>query len=163
MSIVALIKKLVLAYRISVRDDPELNLLLDNDHESSETSIALAANRVVDEFNRIWPPFRQLYTLSTFPSLDLLLHGITVKLLEGVTALSVRNDINTSPDAQNVSGKLQLLGYHRQIYEKNLREMKQNIDHRALYAGKGKAAVQYSIDAFFETVTGVSEYGSDRH
>jgi len=162
MSTTTLIEKLVVAFRISTRDDPELNLLLDNDYESSATSIALAANRVVDEFNRIWPPFRQQYTLKTFPSLDLLLYGMAVKLGEGVASLSIRNDINTSPDVQNASAKVQMLSYYRQIYEKNLREMKQNIDHRALYKGAGKAAVQYSIDAFFETVTGVSEYGSER-
>jgi hypothetical protein len=161
MSTTTLIEKLVVAFRMTVRDDPQLNLLLD-DYENSATSVALAANRVVDEFNRIWPPFRQVYTLKTFPSLDLLLYGIAVKLSEGVVSLSVRNDINTSPDVQNAGAKVQLLSYYRQIYEKNLREMKQNIDHRALYGGHGRAAVQYSIDAFFETVTGVSEYGSER-
>ena len=160
MSTTTLIEKLVVAFRITTRDDPQLNLLLD-DYESSATSIALAANRVVDEFNRIWPPFGRQYTLQTFPSLDLLLYGMVVKLAEGVVSLAVRNDINTSPDVQNASAKVQLLSYYRQIYEKNLREMKQNIDHQALYKGKGRAAVQYSIDAFFETVTGVSDYGSD--
>lgn len=155
-----LINKLVAAYRLAVRDDPRLNALIDNDYESSATSIALAANRVIDEFNRIAPYFSRKYTLKDFPSLDVLLYGISVKLAEGVVSLAVRNDINTSPDTQNTSAKVRMLTYYRQIYEKNLRELKMNIDHQALYSGAGNAAVQYTLDAFLETATGVSEYGA---
>jgi len=159
MSTTSLVQKLVLAYRLSARDHPLLNLLLeDGEFESNPESIHLAALRVIDEFNRIFPVIKTTYTLETFPSLDLLLYGITVKLSEGILSLSVRNDIRTSPDVQNVSGKIQMLSYYRQIYMDQLRETKRNIDHQALYGGSGASAVIYALDAFVETMTGASSY-----
>jgi len=77
--------------RTFMRDHPQLNRLTRGE-ESSNRMIAWAVLDCIDDFNTT-PPEIGTWTVSTFPSMHLLLRGTVVNLLTSVGLLNTRNAI----------------------------------------------------------------------
>lgn len=79
--------------RTFIGDRPEENKLIPGE-ELSRDKLALAITLALDEFNNA-PPFTQ-FTLVTFPSLMVLLHGATVQCLIMAGLIQTRNYLQFS-------------------------------------------------------------------
>jgi len=80
--------------RSFTRDTPELNRLL-KDYESTDDQLDLAIRRAIDHYNTT-PPIFKAVTILTYPSLDMLLYGCALRLLESAGLKQSRNELNYS-------------------------------------------------------------------
>ena len=77
--------------RLFLNDTPELNRLIRR-QESTDEKLDLALALTIDDYI-ITPPPLGNYTLSTFPSLYLLIYGATIQVLRSAGILHARNDV----------------------------------------------------------------------
>lgn len=114
--------------RLYTRDHPELNRLISG-VESSNRQIAWAIMDTLDDFNT--EPPTTGYNLSNFPSMSLLIRGVTCSLLESIGLLQTRNHLSFSDGGIQigVNDKTPFiqswLQMFRNSYEDKKRKMKQ--------------------------------------
>jgi hypothetical protein len=77
--------------RSFMRDYPELNRLIAGT-ESSNRQIVWAIMDTLDDFNTE-PPFTN-FSMTTFPSMSLLIRGVVCSLLESIGLLQTRNHLS---------------------------------------------------------------------
>lgn len=77
--------------RVYMRDTPATNALLD-DVETSQTMMDFAVDLAIDDFNTT-PPKIGTWTYTTFPSLELLLYGTIIHVLQSAGLLQSRNQL----------------------------------------------------------------------
>jgi len=89
-----LLQKIVAIIRARLRDHPSLNRLIDG-VETSNGEIGLAIMGVVSDWNST-PPLIGTVTFETFPSLDLLMKGAMINIMDSVILLQIRNHMSYS-------------------------------------------------------------------
>lgn len=127
-----------------VRDHPHLNNLLE-DRETSPELIGLYIDKVVSDFNTT-PPHIQQFTVKSFPSLTLMIDGVTIELLISAGILYDRNSLDYG-DAGGVVVRDQERGrlykdwiqYLVNKYERSKREYKSAINLSTCWGGVGSA------------------------
>jgi hypothetical protein len=77
--------------RLFLNDTPELNRLIRRE-ESDDDDLDLAIRLAVSDFNITAPPLGDV-TVSTFPSLWLLIYGSTIQVLRSKGLLQSRNEL----------------------------------------------------------------------
>ena len=99
----AVMRELVARVRSYLRDTPDLNRLVAGE-ESGDRQIAFAIMDAVEDFNGT-PPFTRfpLEYLVMKSQVALLTRMTVITLLESITALQMRNQINYSAGAINVA------------------------------------------------------------
>lgn len=141
--------------RAKLRDYPELNRLLSG-VETSDREIAFAIMEAIDDFN-ITPPLIGPYTLSTFPSITLLINGAIINILASVGMLQDRNNMMYS-DGQGVqvgvSDKGPRLMAWIQLfssqYEQKKFRLKQALNLRGALNGSGVTTEYTWINGYFD-------------
>jgi len=84
------LQRLIDEVRVWMRDEPELNRLIQG-RESSDYHIAVAIRGIVHRFNAMPPKVRTVFSWSNFPDRDLLIQGVTARLMQSVADLDDRN------------------------------------------------------------------------
>lgn len=135
--------------RMYTRDHPSLNRLIKGE-ESNDRIIMWAVLDCIDDFNTSPPFLNKRFGVTNFPSMSLLREGSTVRLLESVSLLNIRNHLQCSDGgiSLSVSDKapmlmsfIQLL---RQSYEQKKMAMKGSINIEEAFGGTGHFS-EYSI------------------
>jgi hypothetical protein len=83
-----------------VRDYANLNRLFRSQEHTTD-DLDLALDMTIDDFNTEMPPLGT-YTISTFPSLWMLMHGSAIHLLESAGMLQARNELPYSSGGVSV-------------------------------------------------------------
>lgn len=86
--------------RLFLNDTPELNRLIRRE-ESDDPKLDLAIDLALDDYN-ITAPLLQTHTLSSFPSLYLLIYGATIQVLRSAGILQSRNELAYSSGGVSV-------------------------------------------------------------
>src|SRR6056297_2558207 len=87
--------------RAYLKDDIDLNVLLEGDIQSSDVLVALASRLAVSDFNAISPASD--YSVENFPNDAALLYGILHHLATGEAERQLRNNVNFSSQGTQVS------------------------------------------------------------
>jgi hypothetical protein len=149
------IRDLIQLVRSKLRDFPELNRLIAG-YESSDKQIALAMLEALDDWNTT-PPLIDSVSLSSFPSVSLLINGTIIHLIESIGLLQTRNHMTYS-DGQgiqvSVSDKtpmlMQWLNLFKSQYERKKTQLKQAINLRDALNGSGVSSEYALINGYFE-------------
>lgn len=80
--------------RMFLNDTAELNRLIRQE-ESNSAKLDLAIRLAIDDWN-ITPPFLSRVTITTYPSIYLLIHGATIQVLKSAGILQSRNQLEYS-------------------------------------------------------------------
>ena len=137
--------------RLFTRDHPELNRLISG-VESSNRQIAWALMDTLDDFNTE-PPTTN-YTIYNFPSMSLLVRGVTCSLLESIGLLQTRNHLSFSDGGIQigVNDKTPFiqswLQMFRNSYEDRKRKMKQAANIEGAWGG-GVGSELKVINSFY--------------
>lgn len=116
----------------SVKDQPEFNVLLEQDRQSGDPMIKLAFKLAVSDFNSL-PPASS-YTQENFPNDAVLLYGVLFYLANGEAERQLRNQVNYN--AQGLSVNLddkfaqynQLAQFYSQMFTRRSSELKKNLN-----------------------------------
>ena len=144
----ARMRQLVVMVRDFLRDHPELNRLIAG-RESSDRQIMWAILDAIDVYNTT-PPFLQQASVTSFPSLHVLLRLATANLLESVALLQARNHLNFSDGGISyaVQDKHQLLMSWAQMFrnaaELRVQRMKRAMNIELAMGGAG-AFSEYAV------------------
>ena len=147
------LSEVVAMIRLYLRDFPELNRLIKGE-ETSDRMIAWAVVDALDDFNST-PPFIGSYGLSNFPSTSLLREGATIRILESVGLLQLRNQMNYSDGGitVSVSDKSQFLmswtNMLRQSYEQKKVRIKSSINVEMAFEGDGIHSEYFVINGVY--------------
>ncbi|MFZ4580670.1 MAG: hypothetical protein ACOYOB_19975 [Myxococcota bacterium] len=139
--------------RAKLRDYPELNRLLEG-HETSDRQIAASLMLAVDDYNTT-PPLIDPVTLQTYPSVELLVTGAIIDVLESVGLLQMRNYLTTSDGASgSVSDKAPMLmqwaGLFRSRYEQKKFRLKQALNLQGAMGNQSGVSSEYlAINGYF--------------
>lgn len=88
--------------RTYCKDDPDLNILLDGDYQSTEEQIELAMDFAAGDYNALGP--FSGYTVGTFPNDSVLLYGTLHHLSNMEAERQLRNQIDFT--AQGISANI---------------------------------------------------------
>ena len=80
--------------RMFLNDTAELNRLIRQE-ESNTDKLDLAIRLTIDDYN-ITPPLLDLVTITTYPSIYLLIHGAAIQTLKSAGILQSRNQLEYS-------------------------------------------------------------------
>ena len=89
-----LVRQYIALVRAKTRDYPELNRLIEG-VETSDRQIAFAIMETIEDFNTT-PPLIPAYSITNFPSVDLLVNGALIAIFESVGILQTRNQLTYS-------------------------------------------------------------------
>lgn len=111
------------------KDDPDLNVLLEGNLESSAALIALAMRLTVTDFNSVVPVTS--FDVGTFPNDTVLLYGTLHHLANSEAARQLRNQVNFNAQGMSNTGiddKFQqyntLATYYKQLFDIRAKEYK---------------------------------------
>lgn len=149
-----LLTKIISVIRTKLRDHPELNRLIDG-VETSDAEIGLAIVGVVSDWNST-PPLLGNVRFETFPSLNLLLQGAMIEIVESVILLQIRNQLNYN-DGQAISGGLsdkapilmQWVDRQKASYDAKKRQLKKALNINGALNQGGLASEYAIIDGLF--------------
>lgn len=142
--------------RAKMRDYPELNRLTDG-VESSDRNIATALLLALDDFNNT-PPLINASTLAEFPSVDLLVRGAIIQLIESLGLLQTRNRLPYADGQIQIQTEqpqlyMQWWNMFKTDYENKKFRLKQSINLRdALGHQVGMSTEYLLINGFFDTL-----------
>ena len=126
--------------RLYAKDKPELNILLEGAHQSSDELIALAMRLAADDFNVV-PPI-STYATDNFPSDTVLLYGTLHHLANGEAERQLRNNVNYNAQGLNagIDDKFpqynQLAQYYKQLFEAKIKELKVQQNMEQAWGGR---------------------------
>jgi hypothetical protein len=118
--------------RTYLKDDHELNILLEGEIQSPDALIALASKLAVSDFNAISPV--SSYSVENFPNDATLLYGVLHHLSTGEAERQLRNNVNFSSQGTQVSidDKYQayqgLSQYYKSLFDQRAKELKHHIN-----------------------------------
>lgn len=139
--------------RAYLRDFPELNRLVKGE-ETSDRMIAWAIIDVLDDFNST-PPFIGSFSLQNFPSASLLRMGVAALILESVSILQTRNQLNYSDGGiqVNVSDKgpalIQFASMLNQRYITQKNRIKGSLNVELCFEGAGVFSEYFVINGLY--------------
>lgn len=142
--------------RAKMRDYPELNRLTDG-VESSDRNIAMAIMLAVDDYNNT-PPLLTPVTIAKFPSLDLLVRGTIVQLIESLGLLQTRNLLPYSDGQVQIQTEqpqllMQWWNLFKQDYDNKKFRLKQATNlANAMGHQVGMSTEYLLINGFFDTL-----------
>lgn len=142
--------------RAKMRDYPELNRLTDG-VESSDRNIATALLLALDDYNNT-PPLINAATLAAFPSVDLLVRGAIIQLIESLGLLQTRNRLPYADGQIQIQTEqpqlyMQWWNMFKTDYENKKFRLKQSINLRdALGYQVGMSTEYLLINGFFDTL-----------
>lgn len=144
----------MIAYvRQYTRDFPELNRLTQG-YESSPRMVAWAIVDALDDWNST-PPFIGGADLRNFPSVSLLARGAALSLIESVTMLQMRNQLNFTDGGISVSVNdkgpmlMQWLSMMRARYDQQKMAMKASINIESAFIGAGNFSELFLVNGNF--------------
>jgi hypothetical protein len=139
-----------------MRDYPELNRLTDG-VESSDRNIATALLLALDDYNNT-PPLINAASLAEFPSVDLLVRGAIIQLIESLGLLQTRNRLPYADGQIQIQTEqpqlyMQWWNMFKTDYENKKFRLKQSINLRdALGYQVGMSTEYLLINGFFDTL-----------
>jgi len=142
--------------RAKMRDYPELNRLTDG-VESSDRNIATALLLALDDYNNT-PPLINAASLAEFPSVDLLVRGAIIQLIESLGLLQTRNRLPYADGQIQIQTEqpqlyMQWWNMFKTDYENKKFRLKQSINLRdALGYQVGMSTEYLLINGFFDTL-----------
>lgn len=115
------------------KDDPDMNVLLEGNLESSAALIALAMRLTVTDFNSVVPVTS--FDVAAFPNDAVLLFGTLHHLANSEAARQLRNQVNFNAQGMSNTGiddKFQqyntLATYYKQLFDIRVKEYKTYIN-----------------------------------
>ena len=137
-----------------LRDFPELNRLIDG-QETSDRMLAWAVIDALDDFNNT-PPFIGNHTVGSFPYKSLLLRGAVIAVLESVTMLQMRNQMQYSDGGITVSVSdkgpllMQWISMLQGSYERKKVQYKMSRNIESAMTGEGIMSDYYFLGGYYD-------------
>lgn len=121
------------------RDIPELNILLENQRQSSPELVTLAMKMAVSDFNALTPS--SSYSETNFPNDSILLYGTLHHLANSEAERQLRNNVNFNAQGlqAGIDDKMgqynQLASYYKQLFENRASQLKRQLNIEAAWGG----------------------------
>ena len=125
--------------RTYIKDQPDLNILLEGDYQSSDALIGLSMRLAMSDVNAT-PPVTA-YTVESFPNELIMLYGTLHHLANSEAERQLRNQINYSAQGLNagIDDKMQsynaLAAYYRSLFDSKTKEYKVYLNTEAAWGG----------------------------
>jgi hypothetical protein len=149
----AKMNELVGYIRLYLRDFPHLNRLIDGE-ETSDRMIAWAIVDALDDWNAT-PPFIGAVSITCFPSISLLRTAATIRILESVALLQMRNHLSYSDGGTSVSVSdkapllLNMIQMMTASYEQKKDRMKASMNIEMAMSGSGTFSEYFIINGTY--------------
>ena len=118
--------------RSYMKDDPQLNILLEGELQSSDNLIDLCKRMAIDDFNARAPLTD--FTEEDFPNVTILLYGVLHHLTNSEAERQLRNQVtyNAQGLQAGIDDKHQvynnLAQYYKQMFEQKIQEFKRYLN-----------------------------------
>lgn len=140
--------------RMFMRDFPHLNRTIEGE-ESDDRMIAWALMDTISDWNTT-PPLLSNVGVDNFPSVDLLIRGAVIALLDTLILLQARNHLTYSDGGTSVSIDdkapllLQIKGMMKAEYEQKKKALKTAINiQRSLNRGTGIGSEYFFVNGYY--------------
>ena len=116
-----------------IKDESDLNILLEHTLQSGDPLIESAIEMAVSDFNAL-PPIGTNYSAANIPSISILFHGVLYYLMNSEAQRQLRNQVTytaqglSAPLDDKFQQYLHLAQFYKQLFESHASRLKQAIN-----------------------------------